>query len=79
MPPQAWLTHVAVPPTGSAQRVHETPHDFGSSELTQASAQTCSLGWQVGPEAASSPNPSFDVVGASPVFSLFPSADASRT
>jgi hypothetical protein len=43
-PLQARATHVAVPPTGSAQRVHDVPHDFGSSELTHMPEQAC---WSV--------------------------------
>ena len=60
VPAQARFTHVAVPPTGSAQRVQDRPHDFGSSELTQAPAHACSSALQVSPDGPSSPATSDD-------------------
>jgi hypothetical protein len=89
-PSQARATQVAVPPTGSAHRVHDVPHDFGSSELTHAPEQRCSSAVHVGvvgtsaarsTEAASvSASASAEAgasTGASALLSLAVSADAS--
>jgi hypothetical protein len=73
-PPQARETQVAVPPTGSAQRVQDVPHDFGSSELTHAPEQMCSSALHVGPDGALSAGASSgtSATGPSVAASFFP-------